>query len=95
MTLGPDDVAYIAHLARLEIDPGDVPLYVRNLNEILELVERMGDAPCEGVQPMAHPLHAVQPLREDRVTEGDRREALQKIAPAIADGLYLVPRVIE
>jgi aspartyl-tRNA(Asn)/glutamyl-tRNA(Gln) amidotransferase subunit C len=45
---------------------------------------------------MAHPLEGqVQPLREDCVTESDRREAFQANAPAVEAGLYLVPKVIE
>ena len=48
-----------------------------------------------GVEPMAHPQDMVQSLREDVVTEGDQRERFQSIAPATANGLYLVPKVIE
>ena len=44
---------------------------------------------------MANPLDAAQPLREDVVTETDQREQLQAVAPAVSDGLYLVPRVVE
>jgi aspartyl-tRNA(Asn)/glutamyl-tRNA(Gln) amidotransferase subunit C len=95
MELGPEDVAYIAHLARLQIDEQDVPLYARNLSEILRLVETMNAVDTDGVVPMAHPVDTAQPLRADEVTEGDRREEFQRNAPAVADGLYLVPKVIE
>ena len=44
---------------------------------------------------MAHPLDMTQPLRADTVTESDRREEFQANAPAVRDGLYIVPRVIE
>ena len=44
---------------------------------------------------MAHPLDMVQRLRPDAVTEDNRREAFQAIAPAVDNGLYLVPKVIE
>ena len=95
MELGPDDVAYIAHLARLRIDAQDVPMYARNLNEILRLVETMNAVDTDGVTPMAHPVDTAQRLRPDEVTEPDRREHYQRNAPAVRDGLYLVPRVIE
>ena len=95
MELGPEDVGYIAHLARLQIDEQEVPAYARNLSDILKLVEAMNAVDTEGVEPMAHPLDITQPLRADEVTETDRREVFQRNAPAVSDGLYLVPRVIE
>ncbi len=48
-----------------------------------------------GVEPLAHPLEATQRLRPDAVTETDHRDAYQTIAPAVEEGLYLVPKVIE
>jgi aspartyl-tRNA(Asn)/glutamyl-tRNA(Gln) amidotransferase subunit C len=95
MSLQQDDVAKIAHLARLAISPGDVPEYARNLSNILALVEQMSAVDTTGVSPMAHPLDAVQRLREDVVTETDQREHFQRHAPLVEDGLYLVPKVIE
>jgi len=49
----------------------------------------------ENVAPLAHAFDAVQRLREDRVTETNRRDELQQIAPETKDGLFLVPKVIE
>jgi len=95
MELGPDDVADIAHLARLQIDEQDVPLYAHNLSEILRLLQTLDAVDTDSVEPMAHPVDTVQPLRADLVTETDRRDDFQRGAPAVADGLYLVPRVIE
>lgn len=95
MSLDKSDVERIAHLARLEIDPGDVSDYARNLSDILEFVEQMGAVDTGGVTPMAHPVEAVQPLRPDEVTEDVNRDELQRAAPQVENGLYLVPRVIE
>lgn len=95
MPLRPDEVETIAHLARLSIDQSLIPDYARNLSAILSLVEQMNMVDTSGVKPMTNPLDAVQRLRPDTVTEDDRREAFQTIAPATEDGLYLVPRVIE
>ncbi len=95
MSLDKHEVERIAHLARLEIDPGAVPEYARNLSNILDLVDQLGSADTAGVEPLAHPLEARQRLREDKVTETDQRERFQAIAPQVEDGLYLVPRVIE
>jgi len=95
MSLDADDVKKIAYLARLKIDETDIPSYVSNLTNILDLVEEMSSVDTEGVLPMSHPMDAVQRLREDVVTEKDQRDDFQKIAPKTEDGLYLVPQVIE
>jgi aspartyl-tRNA(Asn)/glutamyl-tRNA(Gln) amidotransferase subunit C len=88
-------VEQIAHLARLQIDAADIDGYSQSLNSILSLVDQMQATCTEGVEPLAHPLDAVQRLRRDEVTEPNQREALQAIAPATEAGLFLVPRVIE
>ncbi len=95
MSLDADAVKKIAYLARLKIDEADVPGYVNNLSNIIDLVEQMNAVDTEGVVPMSHPMDAVQRLREDKVTETDKRESFQAIAPKTEDGLYLVPQVIE
>jgi len=96
VTLTRRDVENIALLARLEITEAELPVYVGSLSAILAFVEQLSAAPTGDVVPMAHPLEdQVQKLREDCVTESDRREAFQANAPAVEAGLYLVPRVIE
>jgi aspartyl-tRNA(Asn)/glutamyl-tRNA(Gln) amidotransferase subunit C len=95
VSLDADDVKKIAYLARLKIDEADIPGYVSNLSNILELVEQMNSVDTEGVLPMSHPMDAVQRLREDAVTEADQRDMFQEVAPKTEDGLYLVPKVIE
>ena len=95
MSLDADAVKKIAVLARLKIDEADVPGYVNNLSNIIDLVEQMNAVDTTGVVPMSHPMDAVQRLREDEVTETNKREAFQAIAPNTEDGLYLVPQVIE
>ena len=95
MSLQQEDVAKIAHLARLAISGEDVAEYARNLSNILTLVERMSAVDTRDVLPMAHPLDMSQRLRADEVTEINQREHFQAIAPQVEEGLYLVPKVIE
>ncbi len=95
MSLDSKDVEKIAHLARLAIDKADISGYAKNLSNILDLVEQMGQVDTDAVSPMAHPLDEVQRLREDVVTEQDQRDHFQEHAPKTENGLYLVPRVIE
>lgn len=95
MALTTEQVARIAHLARLQL-PADENLRVTDsLNNILGLIDQLQAANTQGIEPMAHPLDATQPLRADRVTETNQRDAYQRIAPAAQDGCYLVPRVVE
>jgi len=95
MSLGPDDVKSIAHLARLEIDEKNIEEYANSLSSILGLVEEMNAIDTTDVKPMAHPMDVSQRLRADEVLEKNQREDFQKIAPKTEDGLYLVPQVIE
>jgi aspartyl-tRNA(Asn)/glutamyl-tRNA(Gln) amidotransferase subunit C len=96
VTLTRRDVESIAHLARLQITEDELPVYVGSLSAILAFVEQLSAVSTDGVTPMAHPLEAqVQPLREDCVTESDRRDHYQANAASVEAGLYLVPKVIE
>lgn len=95
MSIDVDEVKKIAKLACLSVDDADIQSYATNLSNILDLVEQMNAVDTTGVTPMSHPFDAIQRLREDVVTDVDRREDFQAIAPKTEDGLYLVPKVIE
>ncbi len=95
MALDTSDVAKIAHLARLAVNDGELNHFSTELSSILDLVEQMSAIDTKGVEPMAHPLHMAQRLRPDQVTEANNRDRFQQLAPQTADGLYLVPKVIE
>ncbi len=95
MSLSIDDVKRIAHLARIRVDTDEAARYQTQLNDIFHLIEQMQAIDTTGIEPMAHARDLHQRLREDMVTETDRREAFQAIAPQVEAGLYLVPKVIE
>lgn len=95
MALTAADVAKIAHLARLQLSAEEEGRVTDRLNDILGLVDQLQAADTTGIEPMAHPMDATQPLRADMVSETNQREAYQAIAPATEAGLYLVPKVIE
>jgi aspartyl-tRNA(Asn)/glutamyl-tRNA(Gln) amidotransferase subunit C len=95
MAIDRDEIARIAHLARLEVGDEAAAEAAGELSTILDFVGRMNAVDTTGVTPMAHPLDANQRLREDQITESDRRAEFQAGAPAVEDGLYLVPKVIE
>ena len=95
MSLTSDEVAKIAHLARLAVTPDDAAALGRDLSNILDLVAQMDAVDTAGVEPMAHPLEMAQRLREDKVSEENQRDRYQANAPAVERGLFLVPKVIE
>lgn len=99
MSLSDDQVRRIARLARIAIRPEDSAAVIDRLNRVLALIDQMRAVDTAGIEPMAHALDAQLPegqrLRRDEVTETDQRELYQSVAPAVRDGLYLVPKVIE
>jgi aspartyl-tRNA(Asn)/glutamyl-tRNA(Gln) amidotransferase subunit C len=95
MTLTLDDVRRIAHLARIDVDAQAVSDVHAKLEAIFAMINELQAVDTTGVEPMSHAQDVVLPLREDKVTEADRHADFQRIAPAVEDGLYLVPRVVE
>ena len=95
MSLSPEEIKNVAHLARLEISEDQVGKLEQDISNILNLVDQLQAVDTSDVAPMAHPMDAVQTLRSDDVTESNQRDKFQACAPATEDGLYLVPKVIE
>ena len=93
--LSLDQIRAIAELARIAVAPGELAALQQELNAILAMVDEMRTVDTSGVEPMAHPQEIHQRMREDAVSEEDRRALFQSIAPQVEDGLYLVPKVIE
>jgi aspartyl-tRNA(Asn)/glutamyl-tRNA(Gln) amidotransferase subunit C len=99
MSLTLSDVKRIANLAQLDLDDAHAQVALNELNGIFALAEQMQAVDTTGVEPLSQPLAAVLALplrlREDVVSEEDRRTDYQAPAPKAQDGLYLVPKVIE
>ncbi len=100
MSLTLDDIARLSRLAQLELSEPQATDALAKLNDIFSLVEQMKAVDTTGIEPLAHPVAVwrddlAMRLREDRVTEPDRRDDYQQPAPLVQDGLYLVPKVIE
>jgi aspartyl-tRNA(Asn)/glutamyl-tRNA(Gln) amidotransferase subunit C len=99
MSLTSADIARIANLARLELKPLESERMLTQINGFFDLVEKMRAVDTTGLEPLAHPVAAIQNitlrLRQDCLSEPDNREANQRNAPAVVHGLFLVPKVIE
>ncbi|MDH4173049.1 MAG: Asp-tRNA(Asn)/Glu-tRNA(Gln) amidotransferase subunit GatC [Betaproteobacteria bacterium] len=95
MSLSPDQIRRIARLARIAVREDESALVGERLNRVLGLIDQLRAVDTGDIEPMSHALDLVQPLRPDAVTETDQRARFQAAAPAVEDGLYLVPKVIE
>ena len=99
MSLTAADIARIANLARLELEPLEAERMRGQINDFFGIVEKMRAVDTTGIEPLAHPMATIQDialrLRDDVVSEPNHREANQRNAPALENGLFLVPKVIE
>ena len=95
MSLDNHKVKEIAYLARLSIENSEVEQSTKELNNILSLMDQLGEIDTGDAEPMAHPLEMSQRLRDDQVTEDDLSEEFQEIAPKTGNNHFLVPTVIE
>lgn len=90
-----DEIKKVAKLAAIKIEDKDIEPLNDDVNKILAMVNQMQEVDTNGVLPMSHPQDAVQKLRVDEAISSNVRDEVQKLAPMIKDGLYLVPKVIE
>jgi len=95
MSLSEDQIRRLAQLARIAVRDEESGTVTERLNRVLGLIDQLLAVDTGGIEPMSHALELVQPLRPDAVTESDQRNLFQAAAPAVEDGLYLVPKVIE
>lgn len=109
MALSQQDIVKIANLSKLEMSADEGDEMLTRLNGFFEIVEQMRAVDTKGIEPMAHPTHAMSEavlvqknlqmiqlrLRDDIASEPNNREANQQSAPAVERGLFLVPKVIE
>jgi len=95
MTILDRDIDKLCTLARLALDDDERARARDDLARIVGMIDALANVATDSVEPLAHPLDATQRMRRDDVTETIDRDAFQKIAPAVRDGLYLVPRVVQ
>ena len=99
MSLTSQDIDRIANLARLALRPDEGERMRTQINGFLGMVAAMQAVDTTGIEPMAHPVAAIQDitlrLRPDVASEPNQRDLNQRSAPAVERGLFLVPKVIE
>ena len=89
------DIRHLCDLAQLKLTKAESDAVAGDLARIIDMVDQMQSMDTDGVEPLAHPLDSQARLRPDQVSEEVDRDLYQRGAPLIADGLYLVPRVVE
>ena len=95
MAFDKSEVSKVAQLAKLKITEEEIGDIESRITEILLLIDQMQSVNTDSIVPMSHPLDGKQILRSDRVSEENNRDELQKLAPKVENGLFLVPKVIE
>lgn len=89
------DVRYVARLARLELTEEEATLFQAQLGQILAYVDQLKQLDVTGIEPTAHAVPRVNVMRPDEPRPGlSQQEALAN-APAQANGLFLVPKIVE
>jgi len=89
------DIKTTATLARLQINETQAQTLIPQLKNILDMANEINSVNTDQTEALAHPLGFEQPLRKDEVTAVNQRELFQQNAPAIDEGLYIVPKIIE
>ena len=95
MAINEQEMKTLLELSKLNIDDSSLEEFKQDLTNILGLLDQLQQVDTTGVEALTNPRDDMQRLREDKVTETNQREALQKNAPASEAGLYLVPKVVE
>ncbi|MGE0314656.1 MAG: Asp-tRNA(Asn)/Glu-tRNA(Gln) amidotransferase subunit GatC [Lautropia sp.] len=97
-TLVPQDIDRLAELARIAFDDAEKAQVLARLNDVFDIFGQLREVDTDGVEPLTHPQAGDLRQRSDEVTEHvspEQREEIQRVAPLVENGLYLVPKVIE
>jgi aspartyl-tRNA(Asn)/glutamyl-tRNA(Gln) amidotransferase subunit C len=89
------DVAYVARLARINLTETEAKVFQKQLDDVLQYVEKLRQADISGVEPAAHALPIFHVLREDASRDWFTAEQALSNAPRKANGLFIVPKVVE
>lgn len=95
MAIDAATVRKVAYLARIKTPEDRLEPLAQELNGILNWIEQLDQVNVEGVEPMTSNVAQPLRLRDDVVTDGDKRDAVLSNAPKSADGFFVVPKVVE
>lgn len=95
MSVTKDDVKKVARLSRIAVDDSRLEGLAGELNGILNWIEQLNEVDIDGIEPMTSVVEASLPMREDKVTDGDKVDDVLANAPKSEDGFFIVPRSVE
>src|SRR3546814_356750 len=95
MSVDTATVRHIARLARIAVSDAEAEALVPELNNILGWIEQLGEVDVTGVEPMTAVIPNQLRMREDIVTDGQKRDDVLRNAPVAEHGFFAVPKVIE
>jgi aspartyl-tRNA(Asn)/glutamyl-tRNA(Gln) amidotransferase subunit C len=95
MSLDKATVARVATLARIRVPEADLAPLAAELSKILTWIEELNAVDTSAVEPMARVVKMKLAMREDVVTDGDRRDDILKNAPMATEQFFTVPKVVE
>jgi len=95
MSAGQVDVKYVAHLARLALTPEEEKKFGDQLGHILEHIEKLKELDVTNVEPTAHAVPMVNVTRADEIRPSLPHDDALRNAPAKANGLFIVPKIVE
>ena len=89
------DVNYVAHLARLSLTPEEAKKYGAQLGQVLGYIEKLNEVDVTGIEPTAHAFPLINVTRPDEIRPSLDHEEAMRNAPAKANGLFIVPKIVE
>jgi len=89
------DVKYVAHLARLALSPEEEQRIGAQLGDVLGYIEKLKEVDVSGVDPTAHAFPLVNVTRPDETRPSMSHADALRNAPAHANGLFIVPKIVE
>jgi aspartyl-tRNA(Asn)/glutamyl-tRNA(Gln) amidotransferase subunit C len=95
MKINENDIQKVAKLARLELSGEESEEFSRQLNDIIEYVEKINELDTSGVKPADHIIELSNVFREDTVQKSIETSEIEKMAPSFRNGHIVVPRIIE
>ena len=89
------DVKYVAHLARISLTPAEEEKFGRQIAHIIGYIEKLKELNVDQIEPTAHAAPLVNVFRADEIQPSLPNEEALRNAPAKANGLFLVPKIVE
>lgn len=93
--ISDETMEYVGILAKLELSPEEKKQAGKDMEEMLDYIDKLNELDTSGVEPMSHVFPVNNVFREDVVTNGDDRENMLKNAPEVREGSYQVPKTVE